>query len=83
MFIDGLSFGEDGLLFEGLLFIEKQLLIVKLIEVGIKILMVLNFVLRIMCIKDGLLLDSDILEVIKKVVKDNDYQLFIECVLDS
>lgn len=23
MFIDGLSFGEDGLLFEGLLFIEK------------------------------------------------------------
>lgn len=35
--------------------------------------MVLNFVLRIMCIKDGLLLDSDILEVIKKVVKDNDY----------
>jgi DNA repair exonuclease SbcCD ATPase subunit len=81
--IDGLSFSEEGLLFEGLPFTEEQLSTAKLIEAGIKISMALNPNLRIMRIKDGSLLDSDTLAIIKKAAKDNDYQLFIERVSDN
>jgi DNA repair exonuclease SbcCD ATPase subunit len=81
--IEGLSFGEDGLLFEGLPFTEEQLSTAKLIEAGIKISMALNPNLRIMRIKDGSLLDSDTLAIIKKAAKDSDYQLFIERVSDN
>jgi DNA repair exonuclease SbcCD ATPase subunit len=81
--IEGLSFSEDGLLFEGLPFTEEQLSTSKLIEAGIKISMALNPALRIMRIKDGSLLDSDTLAIIKSAAKDNDYQLFIERVSDS
>lgn len=81
--IDGLSFSEDGLLFEGLPFTQEQLSTAKLIEAGIKISMALNPALRIMRIKDGSLLDNDTLTLIKQSVKENDYQLFIERVSDS
>jgi DNA repair exonuclease SbcCD ATPase subunit len=81
--IDGLSFSEEGLLFEGLPFTEEQLSTAKLIEAGIKISMALNPNLRIMRIKDGSLLDSDTLAIIKQAAKDNDYQLFIERVSDN
>jgi DNA repair exonuclease SbcCD ATPase subunit len=81
--INGLSFGDEGLLFEGLPFTEDQLSTAKLIEAGIKISMALNPALRIMRIKDGSLLDSDTLAIIKQAAKDNDYQLFIERVSDS
>lgn len=81
--IEGLSFSEDGLLFEGLPFTEEQLSTAKLIEAGIKISIALNPNLRIMRIKDGSLLDSDTLAIIKQAAKDNDYQLFIERVSDS
>jgi DNA repair exonuclease SbcCD ATPase subunit len=81
--IEGLSFSEEGLLFEGLPFTEEQLSTAKLIEAGIKISMALNPNLRIMRIKDGSLLDSDTLAIIKKAAKDNDYQLFIERVSDN
>jgi len=81
--IDGLSFGEDGLLFDGLPFEEEQLSTAKLIETGIKISMALNPALRIMRIKDGSLLDSETFEIIKSAAKNNDYQLFIERVSDS
>jgi hypothetical protein len=81
--IDGLNFSEDGLLFEGLPFTEEQLSTSKLIEVGIKIQMALNPSLRIMRIKDGSLLDSETLKIIKNSANENDYQLFIERVSDS
>jgi DNA repair exonuclease SbcCD ATPase subunit len=81
--IDGLSFSEDGLTFEGLPFTEEQLSTAKLIETGIKISIALNPALRIMRIKDGSLLDNETLEIIKKSAKDSDYQLFIEKVSDS
>lgn len=81
--IDGLSFSDEGLLFDGLPFTEQQLSTAKLIETGIKISIALNPSLRIMRIKDGSLLDSETLSIIKQAAKDNDYQLFIERVSDS
>lgn len=81
--IDGLSFDEDGLLFDGLPFTVQQLSTAKLMEIGVKISIALNPTLRIMKIKDGSLLDSDTLQIIKGVAKENDYQLFIEKVSDS
>jgi len=81
--LDGLSFGDDGLLYDGLPFTEEQLSTSKLIEVGIGIQMALNPALRIMKVKDGSLLDSEKLAAIKKAARDNDYQLFMEKVTDS
>lgn len=81
--LDGLEFSEDGLTYQGLPFTEEQLSTAKLIEAGIRISMALNPSLRIMRIKDGSLLDSETLNIIKKAAHDNDYQIFIERVSDS
>lgn len=81
--LDGLTFSDDGLLYEGLPISEEQLSKAKLIELGIKISMALNPALRIMRIKDGSLLDTDTVNLIKTAAKDNDYQLFIERVSDA
>jgi recombinational DNA repair ATPase RecF len=81
--VEGLSFDDDGLLFDGLPFTEEQLSTAKLIEIGLHISMSLNPALRIMRVKDGSLLDSEMLAIIKGAAKDKDYQLFIERVSDS
>lgn len=81
--VPGLSFSDDGLLFEGLPFTESQISKSKIIEIGIRIGMALNPHLRIMRIKDGSLLDSETLETVKNLCKDKDYQLFIEKVTDD
>lgn len=81
--IDGLTFGEDGLIFDGLPFTEEQLSTSKIIEIGARISMALNPTLRIMRIKEGSLLDKSTLEIIKAVVKEKDYQLFMEKVSEK
>ena len=81
--VDGLAFADEGLTFEGMELSEEQISKAKLIEIGVKIQMALNPTLRIMRIKDGSLLDSEMLDVIRKSCKENDYQLFIEKVSDD
>lgn len=81
--VPGLSFSDEGLLYEGLPFTETQISKSKIIEIGIRIGMALNPNLRIMRIKDGSLLDSSTLETVKALCKDKDYQLFIEKVTDD
>lgn len=78
-----LSFGEDGLLYDGLPFTKEQLSHAKIIDVGIGIQMALNPGLLAMRIKDGSLLDSETLKAIKERTKDKGYQLFIERVADT
>lgn len=81
--IAGLEFSDSGLLYNGLSLNENQLSKGKLIEIGLKISMALNPNLRIMRIKDGSLLDTEMLEIVRKACKDNDYQLFLEKVTDD
>jgi DNA repair exonuclease SbcCD ATPase subunit len=81
--IEGLSFDEDGLLFDGLPLTEQQLSTAKLIEIGVRISIALNPSLRIMKVKDASLLDTNTLNIIKNIAKDNEYQLFIEKVSDN
>lgn len=81
--VPGLSFGEEGLTFEGLPFQKEQLSTAKLIEIGVRIQMSLNPKLRIMKVKDGSLLDSDALDVIRAITNQHDFQLFVEKVSDD
>jgi DNA repair exonuclease SbcCD ATPase subunit len=81
--VDGLAFTDEGLSYEGMELTEEQISKAKLIEIGVKIQMALNPTLRIMRIKDGSLLDSEMLDIIRKACKENDYQLFIEKVSDD
>jgi len=79
----GLAFDDSGLLYNGLQLTESQISKAKLIEIGLKISMALNPNLRIMRIKDGSLLDSETLEIVRNSCKENDYQLFLEKVTDD
>ncbi len=81
--VKGLTFAEDGLLYEGLPVNEQQLSHAKLIDIGVRISMALNPGLRIMRIKDGSLIDTSTLTAIKAAVKEQDYQLFIEKVANT
>lgn len=81
--IEGLEFSDTGLLYNGLSLNENQLSKGKLIEIGLKISMALNPNLRIMRIKDGSLLDSEMLSIIQNACKSNDYQLFLEKVTED
>lgn len=81
--IEGLEFSETGLLYNNLPLDENQLSKAKLIEIGLKISMALNPKLRIMRIKDGSLLDSEMLSIIRNACEENDYQLFLEKVTED
>lgn len=81
--VEGLEFSETGLLYNNLPLDENQLSKAKLIEIGLKISMALNPKLRIMRIKDGSLLDSEMLSIIRNACEENDYQLFLEKVTED
>lgn len=76
--IPGLEFIDTGLSYQGLPLTEDNVSTSRIIELGIRISIAMNPKLRIMQIKDGSLLDDDMLKVINQIVKDNDYQLFVE-----
>ena len=81
--IEKLEFYDTGLMYDGLPLTEDNVSSSKLIEIGVRISVALHPGLRIMQIKDGSLLDSNTLKAIKEIIKENDYQLFIEKVSDE
>lgn len=76
--IDSLGFNEDGITYKGLPF-EQAGSSVK-IKVSMAIAMALSPKLRIIRVKDGNLLDGDNLKIVKEMVKDGDYQVWMEYV---
>ena len=74
--IPNLSFGDDGLLYSSIPL--KQCSDGEKLMVSMAISMALNPTLRVLRIKDGSLLDQNNLAILRKMVKDKGYQLWIE-----
>lgn len=81
--VDGLEFGDDGLVYNGLPLIPGQVNTAKLIEVGVKLGMAINPALRILTIEDGSLLDHESRAALNSFITEHDYQAFIEIVSDD
>ena len=81
--VPGLSFSEDGVLFEGLPLSDKQLSTAKVIEIGIAIAISRNPGLRICRIKDGSLLDSHTTDRIMETCHKHGFQVLVERVGDG
>ncbi len=79
--IDGLSFDEDGVTFNGIPF--AQLSTSQQIKVSTAIGMAQQPELRLMIVKDGALLDSNNLQALNKMAEANDYQVLVEMVDES
>ncbi len=78
--VNGLSFTEEEIIFNGLPFNENQHPSSTIIGVGIKIAMAMNPNLKVLVIKDGSLMDRKTLNFVLKMVEKEDYQVFIEMV---
>lgn len=74
--IDGLSFDDEGVLFNSIPF--SQLSAAEQLKVSISMAMNINPKLRLIRIMDGSLLDSGNMEIIKKMANDNDFQIWVE-----
>jgi DNA repair ATPase RecN len=79
--IDGLSFDNEGVLFNSIPFF--QLSSAEQLKVSISIAMSMNPKLRIIRIMDGSLLDNSNMEIIKNMATDSDFQIWIEKVDES
>ena len=79
--IEGLSFDDEGVLFKSIPF--SQLSAAEQLRVSISMAMVMNPKLRVIRIMDGSLLDTENMEIIKNMAKDNDFQVWIEKVDES
>lgn len=78
--IDGLTVTDDGILYNDIPLDQCSDGAKLMIGVGIS--MALNPTMRVIQIKDGSLLGPKNMELLKKVIKDKDFQLFIERVSD-
>ena len=74
--VDGLSFDDSGVLYQGIPF--SQASSAEQIRVSIAMAMALNPKLRVLQIKDGSLLDEETLAAIHQQVQADDFQLWIE-----
>lgn len=79
--IEGMSFDEEGVTFNGIPF--KQCSAAERLKVSMAMAMALNPKLRVIRILDGSLLDSDNLALIHQMAQEQDYQVWIEVVDDS
>lgn len=79
--IAGLSWNEDGVLFNDIPF--NQLSGAEQLKVSMAIAMSANPQLKVIIIKDGSLLDSANMAVIEEMAKEKDFQIFIEAVSDN
>lgn len=79
--IDGLSFDDEGVTFNGIPF--AQLSTSQQIKVSTAIGMAQQPELRLMIVKDGSLLDSSNLQALGKMAEANDYQVLVEMVDES
>lgn len=76
--ITGLGIDDDGITFKDKPF--SQIGSANQLKVSLAIAMAINPQLRVIRVTDGSLLDEDNLEIIRKMAKDNDYQVWVECV---
>ncbi|MCK5606520.1 AAA family ATPase [Candidatus Pacearchaeota archaeon] len=76
--VEGLSFDEDGLTFNGVPF--SQASSAEQLKVSVAMAMAVNPKLRVIRITDGSLLDSDSMKIIEAMAADHDYQVWIEVV---
>jgi len=74
--IDGLAFGEDGLLYNGIPLAQASS--AEQLRVSVAIAMKLNPTLRVLRIKDGSLLDLSSLSLVAEMADAEDYQVWIE-----
>jgi len=74
--VPGLGFTEDGVTFKGLPF--EQASGAEQLRVSVAIAMAANPTLRVLRIKDGSLLDPSSLEIVADMLREHDYQLWIE-----
>lgn len=79
--IDGLSFDEDGVIYQGIPF--QQASSAEQLRVSLAMAMAMNPDLRVIRIKDGSLLDEANLKVVEEMATDSDFQVWIERVDDS
>lgn len=79
--IEHLGFDETGVTYKGIPF--GQCSAAESLRVSLSIAIAINPKLRVLRITDGSLLDSKNMKIINEMVKDNDYQLWIEKVMDS
>ena len=79
--IDGLDFGNGGVLYKGLPF--EQASSAQKLQVSLAIAMALNPDLRVIRIDNGSLLDSVHMAVIEKMAKEKDFQIWCEMVDES
>lgn len=79
--IEGLGFDEMGVTYKSIPF--GQCSAAESLRVSLSIAMSINPKLKVLRITDGSLLDSKNMKVIKEMVKENDYQLWLEQVMDS
>ena len=74
--VPGLGFTEDGVTFKGFPF--DQASGAEQLRVSVAIAMAANPTLRVLRIKDGSLLDPSSLEIVADMLREHDYQLWIE-----
>lgn len=79
--IDGLSFNEDGVLFNDIPF--QQLSSAQQLKISMAMAMAMNPEMRIIRIANGSLLDSKSMAVIKEMAGEKDFQVWIEVVDES
>ena len=79
--LEGLSFDEDGVLYQGVPF--SQASSAERLRVGIAMAMALNPKIRVIRITDGSLLDSENLALIEEMAGEHDFQIWIERVDES
>lgn len=79
--VEGLSFDEEGLTFNGVPF--SQASSAEQLKVSVAMAMAVNPKLRVIRITDGSLLDSDSMKIIEAMATDHDYQVWIEVVDDT
>lgn len=81
--VKGLTFTEDEILYNGLPFNENQHPKSTIIGIGVKIAMAMNPNLKVLVIRDGSLLDSEMLQTVVKMANKYDFQILVEIVKDG
>lgn len=76
--IDGLTFDDDGLLFNGVPL--QQCSAAEQLKVNVAMAMALNPTIRVIRITDGSLLDKNSIKIIEQMAHDNEYQVWLEMV---
>jgi len=79
--VEGLTFDEDGVQFNGVPFVQASA--AERLKVSVGMAMALNPELRVICIRDASLLDADSKNALVAMAVEHDYQIWYEVVGDG